>query len=67
MLEPEAVDWIYDCEWIVPIEEGKMGDYYIDETYKILDGAPDDVRERWEALCAEWRTDVGIWQGKIRL
>jgi hypothetical protein len=55
MLFPEYIDWIDDCEWIEEIEPGVLGDNYIDETFRLKDGAPDDIKQRWEELCAMFR------------
>jgi hypothetical protein len=62
-LKPEAVDWVFDCEWIEDVEDGKMGDYYIDETYRLKEGAPEDIRRRWEDLCALDHSVVDIQRG----
>jgi hypothetical protein len=64
MLFEEAFNWIDDCEWVVQIEEGKMGDHYIDETYMLKEGAPEDIRRRWEELCADHHADVDTYLGK---
>lgn len=55
MLEQECIDWIDECEWIERINPGQLGDRYLEDTYQLKDGAPEDIKKEWEELCAVFR------------
>lgn len=51
MLNDTWARWIAECEWIEEIEPGAMGDRYLEETYRLKDGAPDEVKAKWKEVC----------------
>ncbi|MDR0514633.1 MAG: hypothetical protein LBG81_05675 [Coriobacteriaceae bacterium] len=55
MLHEETIDRILESGWLEEINPGVMGDHYIDETYRLKEGAPEAVRKEWEEICAEFR------------
>lgn len=55
MLKQKYLDWVHECEWIERIDPDKMGERYLEDTYRLKDGAPEDVKKEWEELCADFR------------
>jgi len=49
MLKEEAFE-ILKSEWIVGLENGDIGNTFSD-TYKLKDGAPEDIKKEFHRLC----------------
>lgn len=55
MLNKELTNWVLNNEWIEEIEPGKLGNTYLEETYRLKENAPQDVKDKWEYVCELFR------------
>jgi hypothetical protein len=55
MIDPDYMESFLNNGWIERIDPDEMGERYLEDTYRLKPGAPEDIKKEWEELCGLFR------------